>query len=337
MDSVLYATLMIAGVIAVPSVLGSIAYAIKQGAKTRKAKKNLKRINKQNNDPKYKKQVAKERELERKMTSKTSLTFRSKKTKTTSDVVVNRVEDTAVINQVVIKGVMKCQCPDGVVRAETIYLMQPKYKTSDGAPVGPFLNGSGHLPAEAPYAVQDAQTGELLRADMPKVEAISGIPFDYVTGSKSFGDESLRTILSVDVPRDKKGNIVPVDFSDKKQLEDFKAYTARFSGKSFEDIAVYYTGVLEAAKETIKERKNRKIETYDVDHLFDDDKDEKQTQTQVQVQQADNGYDFYDRYNYHRPGWMGEMGTDYSYNVDLADHVFGPDGHHGHGPGRGPR
>ena len=331
MDSVLYATLMVAAWFAVPAIGGAIAYKIKQSESKRKNKKKLAQIKKQNS-PEYKKEKAEKRKLQQELRDKTAVIFRGKKSGKTHTEILKHDEKTPVINQLLIKGKVVCQCPDGVVRRETIYLMQPKYKKLDGTDVGPFLTKDGNLQND-PYVLRDAQTGEILRADMPRVEAISGIPFDFIKGSPAFSNPNLKGILTVDVQRDAKGNIVPVNLENKKELEEFKTYATRFGNRTKDDIALYYEGIIDAAKETYVERKNRTIETYDVDFLFDDDKDEKKTQQQQQIPQDDNGFDFYDRYNYHRPAWMGERGTDYSYNFELSDYVFGPD-EHGHG---GPR
>lgn len=327
MDSVLYGTLIIAGFVAAPVVAKTVAMGVMKYIEHRKKKKIIKEKRRMLTDKNYRERMLKQKKLSSALDNKNTITFRNGKTGRSVGITVKQDNKG---DQLILKGTLRCKCSDGVIRSETIYLYQPKITTLKGVQVGPLTTKDGHLRDTSVYAVKLPDTGEIATAYVPKREVVSGLNYDLVRGSKNFQEPRLSSYIDIEIPKDAQGNYIPVDLTNPTEAQEFKKYVERH--KKHAHGADGYFGNIYGEAERSAAKGPELADAMDIKDLTGTTaKTEVVEKVKPKEEKTDYGYDYYDRFNYHRPAWMGEHGTDYAYNLDLADHVFGPD-HPGPGP-----
>ena len=163
----------------------------------------------------------KKQKLQQAISKKNNVTFKSPTTGRTLDVPLETDYARGELKEqeIIIKGTIRCKCSDGIIRGETIYLYQPILRTSKGKRVGPIIT-NGALNADAPY--QANYDGDQFVAHIPKREVVSQLNFDFIRGSKNHQNPEIRGYMDIEVPKDENGNYIPVDFTDPKELQEFK-------------------------------------------------------------------------------------------------------------------
>lgn len=335
MDAVTQAVIIIGCIAATPAVLRTAARLTMKFINHRKKEKKRKERYRMSHDKEYQKRMLKKRGFVKDLENKNSMRFTNPKTGLSKEIAVEYANDLGITDQVVLRGTLRCKCTDGVVRAETVYLLQPTFKTlASGAIIKPAMTKSGHITKGNPYRVNIG--GETYETYAPRRELASGINFDFVRGSKFHQDPSIKNYFDIELETDQNGNYIPVDLTNPEELKRIKEYIDK--KKSYKvGPEGYFLNIYDEALEA-REKFNVRAEPFDITQITGEPAktESKDDKSQERVEKTDYGYDYYDRYNYHRPGWMGERGSDYAYNFDMSDHVLGGDGHYQHngGPGR---
>lgn len=338
MDAVTSAVIMLAGIAAIPVTGKIVLNHLSRTKKRRQEKKKQKEKYRMLHDKDYQEKINKKRKLVSDLDKKSNLTFKNAKTGRRVDIAVESKEIEGIstanldslMSETIFKGTLRCKCTDGVVRAETIYIYQPKLQTLKGTVIGPRLK-DGALNDRTAYAVK-LPDGEVVSTYIPRRELISGLNYDFVRGTNTHQNPDIQRYFDIEIPKDEKGNLIPVNLNDPNELKQLKEYVVKHS-KHRGGPEGYFGNIYGEALEAAHKFDNERAEPYDITLITGETaKPEVVEKEKEKEQKTDYGYDYYDRYNYHRPSWMGERGTDYAQNVDLADHVFGPD--HSGGPRR---
>ena len=136
-------------------------------------------------------------------------------------------------------------------KEETIYLFQPRleYMTEKGkVKVGPYYK-DGRLSDQFPYLLK--LNDELYETYVPKREVVSKVCFDFVKDSNHPVMSKLHSLLQVRLPRDSKGNYIPVNLSDPKEAAEFEAYLEKHKTDGIDDIS-YFERIIAEAEEKYK-------------------------------------------------------------------------------------
>lgn len=136
-------------------------------------------------------------------------------------------------------------------KEETIYLFQPRleYVTEKGkVKVGPYYK-DGRLSDQFPYLLK--LNDELYETYVPKREVVSKVCFDFVKDSNHPVMSKLHSLLHVVLPRDSKGNYIPVNLSDPREAAEFEAYLEKHKTDGIDDIS-YFERMIAEAQEKYK-------------------------------------------------------------------------------------
>lgn len=139
---------------------------------------------------------------------------------------------------------------------ETIYLFQPRleYVTEGGKiKVGPYYK-DGRLSDQFPYLLK--LNDELYETYVPKREVVSKVCFDFIKNTNHPIKSKLHSLLSVVLPRDSKGNYIPVNLNNPNELKEFEAYLEKHKNDGIDDIS-YFERMIEDAEEKYKTETER--------------------------------------------------------------------------------
>lgn len=246
MDSVTYSVIMLAIFFGAPTAIKLARVAIGKIAglmlKSLKKKKKIR----MKNDKSFQKQQLKEKGLEDNLGKKVGVRFFNSKSKTSQKMSVVMDKGCDIDDDIILKGTITVKGTNGLVIKEPIYLFQPELFNSKGQKLGPVKNKDGTLTDDNPYFVR-MQNGEVGRGYALKREVTSGMCFDFVKGSVHSQIPGLERYLSIDIPRDEKGNYIPMDTSDPKELQAFKKYIE--SRQKLENVGNYLHYLIETAQE----------------------------------------------------------------------------------------
>lgn len=223
MDPVTVFVLIVAGIIVVPKVLpiaalGLANLGIKIYDKIKEVRKNQRKKSK-----KYQKINEEKEAVYKSLIKDHNMEFTSidKKTRRKFNVteIVNFDEkkDKLYHGKLVIKG------QDGKVIEDDIYLFQPRVYANDVL-LGPCYTKKGSLSDKFGYTAKIPGTNEYFTGYVPKREFMSGRQFDYVNSSIHNNSENIKQFINIVIPQDESGNYIPVDLSDKKELESLRQY-----------------------------------------------------------------------------------------------------------------
>lgn len=223
MDSVTITVLLIAAVVAGPAALKLVAFALAKMANF--AAKKLKKAERKRmlRDKEYQKQKLQSKGLKNDLGKKVGIRFFNSKKKSSQRLSVVMDKGCDIDDDVILKGMLTVVNKDGKTLREPIYLFQPELFNSKGEKLGPVLNKEGKLPDDNPYFAR-MTNGDVGRGYALKREVASGMCFDFVKGSIHSQIPGLENFISIEIPRDKNGNYIPVDMNNTEELQAFKRY-----------------------------------------------------------------------------------------------------------------
>ena len=223
MDSVIYSAIFLAVVVAGPAAfkLSMLGVAKLAGFLSRRLQRSRKK--RMLTDKKFQKQQLKSKGLEDNLGKKVGIRFFNQKTNTSQKMNVVMDKGCNIDDDVILKGMLTVRRPDNTYIKETIYLFQPELFNGNGQKLGPVRNKDGTLSDNDPYFAK-TPNGEVVRGYALKREVTSGMTFDFVKGSAHSQIPGLEKYISIDIPRDEKGNYIPMDVNDPKELKAFKEY-----------------------------------------------------------------------------------------------------------------
>lgn len=263
--------------------------------------------------------------------------------KSKKKVLVNVREDASFNEEedVLLKGRLHIVDINGKRTVQDIYLYQPRMFSSEGVLLGPKLDKTGKLSDKYTYLCRQ-NDGEILTGYLPKREIFTGMRFDFmpddthsfIERNPNFSDfsdedrrqaEKLETFIHIDIPRDERGQYIPVDLKDPAQREAFEKYKRAHLGNK-KTPKEYFRDQLNIAKASFYRYLNEHRPDYAVAPRTTEKKDTTEPLKVESSKKAENSInDFYKRFDYYIQSPFGERYNDY--NGEYGYHS-GPH-HHG--------
>lgn len=248
MDSVTLTVLIIAVIVAGPAALKCVTFALAKLAKF--ASKRIKRAERKRmlKDKDYQKQKLQSKGLKDDLGKKVGVRFFNSKKKSSQKLNVVMDKGCDIEEDIILKGMLTVVNKEGKTLREPIYLFQPELFNGKGEKLGPIPNKDGSLSDNNPYFAK-MSNGDIGRGYALKREVTTGMCFDFVKGSMHAQIPGLENFISIEIPRDKNGNYIPVDMNNAKELAAFKAYIeSRRTMKSVPSYLHYLISMAEEAK-----------------------------------------------------------------------------------------
>lgn len=254
------------------------------------------------------------------------------------DVSFNEKED------VLLKGRMHIVDINGKRTVQDIYLFQPRMFSSEGTFIGPKLDKDGKLSDKFTYICREKETGEILKGYIPKREIFTGMCFDFIPEdthsfidrNPNFSDfsdedrrqaEKLETFIWIDIPRDEKGQYIPVNLKDPIQKAEFEKYKKAHLGNK-KTPKEYFRDQLNIAKASFYRYLNEHRPDYAVAPSRENTNES--TNEPIKVESSKKSEysinDFYKRFDYYIQSPFGERYNDYNGEYDYTSE---PHHHHG--------
>ena len=253
------------------------------------------------------------------------------------DVSFNEKED------VLLKGRMHIVDINGKRTVQDIYLFQPRMFSSEGTFIGPKLDKNGRLSDKFTYLCRE-KNGEILKGYIPKREIFTGMRFDFmpedthsfIDRNPNFSDfsdedrrqaEKLETFIWIDIPRDEKGQYIPVNLKDPIQKAEFEKYKKAHLGNK-KTPKEYFRDQLNIAKASFYRYLNEHRPDYAVAPSRENTNES--TNEPIKVESSKKAEysinDFYKRFDYYIQSPFGERYNDYNGEYDYTSE---PHHHHG--------
>lgn len=181
-------------------------------------------------DKKYQERMRKTREAKRAIERRRAISFKNTKTGAVKNVNVNEKNDFDLEKDVILKGKVIVQNPNGGEPAvDTIYLYQPRLYGMNNVSIGPKLDKKGHLYDENSYLLRTPGDPDIYRGYVPRREVMTGRTFDFVGNSANANLGDLEGFINIEIPKDEKGNFIPLDKKNAKEMAEFKSYIEKQS------------------------------------------------------------------------------------------------------------
>ena len=320
MDSVTYGALMMAAFVAAPAVIKSVKDVASKLRKKRKKKKIIKERKRMNSDPEYQEQKLKKQGFAKAVDLGNVITMKSARTGRTLPVPLNYAEANPALGEqeVLLKGTLRCMCSDGIIRGETIYLIQPILKTNKGKVVGPVIE-NGTVDKNAPYIAN--YDGDQFFTYVPKIEAVSRMAYDFVRGDDYIQNKQVLGYLDIELEADANGRYIPVDLSNPQEKAEYDAYVAK---RTQQDAINYYASIYAEALHTVQSSK--RSEPFDISKVTGKTADQAVVaKEKPQEKKVEYDFSYYNQFNPNQPAVFARPGTDVTRNFDITDHIFGDD------------
>lgn len=231
MDPVTIFFLAVVGLAAAPKVLPALAAGtinlIKKASNAIKEEKRIRR----RDDKEYQAKLAEKRAVMQTIDKPHAVRFSSVKGHGTKDFNVTEVVKFDENKDKLYHGILKIRLQDGSIEEDHVFLFQPRVYSSNNVLVGPKLTKEGHLSDKNCYLAKEPGTQEIFRGYVPKREFMSGMPFDYVNSSVNVNSGNLKEFISIEIPQDSQGNYIPMDFTNKKELQLLREYVKARTSK----------------------------------------------------------------------------------------------------------
>ncbi len=224
-------------------------YKWKDGKEDRKQKKELKKERKLEEDPNYRANEKMNQQIHQKLEQQGTILFQNVKDKQDTKRIRVREETTFDLeSDYLFKGIVKVKMPDNTYTEDDIYLFQPRVYGMNGVQIGPKVDKKGHIYDENRYLIRLSSDSPIYSGTVERREAFSGIRFDYVKDTSSLQDE-LSPYIEIVLKKDENGHFIPVDKTDKKEMDLFRKYAMEREKYQIDQYA-YLDDLLDRAEDT---------------------------------------------------------------------------------------